>query len=144
MNYSYNNYQTPYNNVYTGYQQPVQAPQPVQQPMQKYLPLTFVNGIEGAKAFIVNPNQTYYLIDDDSNTLYVKSSDNLGKPSLRAYSIRPLDTFDKPIQQYNNENLITKKELNDLQLLLETKINKLSEKFEKSITNEISAEKEED
>lgn len=38
-----------------------------QQPIQQYIPLTFVNGEEEARRFIVEMNKTVYLRDSDSN-----------------------------------------------------------------------------
>ena len=53
------NYNNPYFNPYQQY--PYTQPTQQQTPMTNYLQLTFINGIEGAKAFIVAPNQTIYL-----------------------------------------------------------------------------------
>jgi hypothetical protein len=73
------------------YQQQVQQPQQIVQPQTTYLPLTFVNGIEGAKAFIVGANQVIYLKDRDSNTLFEKRADAQGKYTLTAYSMKPIE-----------------------------------------------------
>ena len=91
MNYNqYNQY--PYTNY--NYQQPNMNMQYQQvQPQQQttYLPLTFVNGIEGAKAFIVGANQTIYLKDSDSNVLFEKKADSQGKYTILAYELKPLE-----------------------------------------------------
>ena len=84
-NYNYNQYaQYPYN--YTQYQQP-QPQMQMQQPQTQYIPLTFVSGIEGAKAFIVAPNQTVYLRDSDTETLFIKTADAQGRYTLKTYNI---------------------------------------------------------
>lgn len=94
MNYNnYNPYnQYPYSNYMNNnnmqYQQPQQQ---IVQPQTTYLPLTFVNGIEGAKAFIVGANQVVYLKDSDSNTLFEKRADSQGKYTLVAYSMKPIE-----------------------------------------------------
>lgn len=80
---NYNNYNNPYNQYpYTN--------MPYQQQYQQttYLPLTFVNGIEGAKAFIVGANQTVYLKDSDSDMLYEKHADSQGRYSIKAYKLQ--------------------------------------------------------
>lgn len=79
-----NNQQPTYNNnMYGQYQQ---------QPQQTtYLPLTFVNGIEGAKAFIVGANQTVYLKDSDSDMLYEKRADGQGRYSIKAYKLQEVE-----------------------------------------------------
>ena len=90
MNYNYNQYsQYPY-----AYQQQTQYNQyqPQYQPQQQqtqYIPLTFVSGIEGAKAFIVAPNQTVYLRDSDSDTIYIKSANAQGRYEMKSYILIP-------------------------------------------------------
>lgn len=104
---NYNNYNNPYNQYpYTaygnnGYQQPQQYQQQnmVYQPQpnynqqqvvqtQQYLPLTFTNGVVGAKSFIVNPSQTIYMLDSDTDKyLFIKSADKDGRYKIIA---RPL------------------------------------------------------
>ena len=128
MAYGYNN--NPYNqynynqNGYGGYQQQMpqypqtnyqqmQSYQPYQaQPQQQmiYHPLTFVNGIEGAKAFIVNPNQTIYLKDSDSDMLYVKTADAQGRCELKSFVLSTTESNNnqKPITPIN---YVTKEDL---------------------------------
>lgn len=79
------NYNNPYFNPYQQY--PYTQPQ-IQ---TSYLPLTFVSGLEGAKAFIVGANQVIYLKDSDSNTLFEKRADSQGKYTLTAYSMKPIE-----------------------------------------------------
>ena len=97
------NYNNPYNQYpYTNYQQPSYSNgynqfQQTAQPQQQttYLPLTFVNGVEGAKAFIVGANQTVYLKDSDSDMLYEKRADAQGRYSIKAYKLQEME-FGKP------------------------------------------------
>ncbi len=92
------------------YQQSYQAYQPQQQQVV-YHPLTFVNGIEGAKAFIVNPNQVFYLLDSDSNTLYVKTADAQGRCELKSFVLSTTESnnnYQKPITPIN---YVTKEDL---------------------------------
>lgn len=60
--------------------------QPMQQPMQT--PKTpgdiiWVQGESGAKAYLVAPSNTVVLWDTESATIYVKSADASGIPSMR-------------------------------------------------------------
>ena len=113
------NYNNPYFNPYNQY--PYSQPQP--QPQQtNYLPLTFVSGIEGAKAFIVAPNQTVYLKDSDSNILYEKKADSQGRYSLIAYEMKPITESNKPQVDYAT--------INDLEALKE-RLNILSSEVQK-------------
>ena len=163
MNYSYQNpygqmpYANPYVNVYGNQQAPYQQQvntnaqmynqqQVQQQPMQQnYLPLTFVNGIEGAKAFIVNANQVIYLKDSDSDVLFEKKADNQGKYTLTAYKLTQIDINNigkqnvnvQPIQTENFltkediKEFITNSELENFSKTIDGKLGQLSSKIEK-------------
>ena len=86
------NYNNPYFNPYQSYPYTQQQyHQPQQQMQTNYLQLTFINGIEGAKAFIVAPNQTIYLKDSDSNILYEKKADAQGRYTLTAFELKQID-----------------------------------------------------
>ena len=120
-----NNYNNPYNQY--PYTNNVYQPQ-YQQPQQTtYLPLTFVNGIEGAKAFIVGANQVVYLKDSDSNILYEKRADQQGRYTLTAYEMNKIDM--------NNPAPVKYAQICDLNALNE-KVNILSGKVEKLITTQ--------
>ena len=120
------NYNNPYFNPYNQY--PYSQPQP--QPQQtNYLPLTFVSGIEGAKAFIVAPNQVIYLKDSDSNILYEKRADAQGRYSLTAFEMKPVNDS-KPTSDY-----ATTSDLNALKSMLTEKIDILSNEV-KTLLNE--------
>lgn len=103
MNYNNPYYQQSYN---YGYQQPQYQQQSYQ--TQSYHPLTYVNGLIGAQAFIVNPGQTYYLMDSDSNTLFVKTADVQGKYTLKSFSLIPTD---ENVKMTPSVNYVTKEDL---------------------------------
>ena len=63
--------------------QPNQTQQP--QSFQQNTNITFVNGIEGAKAYQVSPNSSVLLMDSDNSKFYVKSTDGLGVAKLTSY-----------------------------------------------------------
>lgn len=48
--------------------------------------ITFVNGIEDAKAFQLRHNSNVLLTDYDNSKFYVKSTDNLGIANISSYS----------------------------------------------------------
>lgn len=99
----YSQYQQPQYNMYQNYQQ-----QPQQQ--ISYAPLTYVNGIEGAKAYIVAPNQIVYLKDSDSNTLFEKKADAQGKYTLNAYELTAIkldDVGKKSVSEQENTSFKT-------------------------------------
>ena len=50
----------------------------------------YVNGIEGAKAYLMNPNQTILLMDSDNPIFYLKSSNQLGQSSIRTFKFEEI------------------------------------------------------
>ena len=122
------NYNNPYFNPYQQYP----YTQPTQQqnaPMTNYLQLTFINGIEGAKAFIVAPNQTIYLKDSDSNILYEKKADAQGRYTLTAFELKPVE-INTPTAPIKTEYATTS-DLNALKSIFIEQMNTLSSKIEK-------------
>ena len=84
-----NNY-NPYNNYYPNYYQ--------QPRINTY---AFVNGIEGAKSYQVQPNQMVMLLDSDNPIIYKKIANNLGQCSIQAYKMIPIeDAVERPNAEY--------------------------------------------
>ena len=52
--------------------------------------IIWVQGEAGAKSYLVAPNTTVTLWDSESQTIYLKSADSVGMPSIRVldYTIR--------------------------------------------------------
>jgi len=69
-------------------QQPTQQTQPVNQPMTSGI--IWVQGEAGAKSYLVAPNTTVQLWDSEKQTIYIKSADASGMPSIKTldYTIR--------------------------------------------------------
>ena len=94
---------------------PYQQPKPVSQNVY-----AFVNGLEGAKSYIVPANQTVLLMDSEQPVCYMKSSNALGQCSLRYFKLTEVSEND--IRGLNNpkpqENVeyVTK---NDLKTVIE-------------------------
>lgn len=82
-----------YNNGYPAtYPQMYQAYTPIQPQAQQTTQggLIWVSGEAGAKAYLVAPNNTVQLWDSESQTIYLKSADASGMPSMKVldYTIR--------------------------------------------------------
>lgn len=72
--------------------------------------LTRVNGLEGAKAFQVMPRETVALFDGNDDIFYIKSADDGGFPTIKAYRFAEIDlTGAKPTNDY-----VTKSEFEEL------------------------------
>lgn len=56
-----------------------------------------VTGLDGAKAYQVPPNSSVALFDGDSDTFFVKTTDENGFPTLRAFRFEevPLENFEQ-------------------------------------------------
>ena len=97
-------------------QQPPVYPQPgqqVPQPQQDSA-ITWVIGEAGAKSFLMGPNKTIPLGDTEAQTIYIKSTDSSGMPTMKVidYTIRdsanaaqrtPLD--DKVVEYVKRDEL---------------------------------------
>jgi hypothetical protein len=146
--YNYNN--NPYlNNIYGGYNQPY-TPTPQYnnyqtqqqtQPQQTYIPLTFVNGEVGAKAFIMQPNSTIYMQDSDSDKMFIKKSDAQGKSTMRKFKLVELDENDQIIenkaQKDMSSNFISKEQFNALKQEFDSKLNELADKVDNLTAKEV-------
>lgn len=119
---AYNNY-NPYANYYQQFQPPVQPTQ-----AQGNSPI-WVSGEAGAKAFLVAPNSTVALFDSESQTIYLKSADASGMPSMKVldYTIRDLSATPKnQPQDIDLGDYITKKDFEAFEDKIKKQIKKLS------------------
>lgn len=77
----------------------VQQPQPVVQQPQNDSGILWVQGEAAAKSWAVAPGKSVMLMDSESNTFYIKSSDNSGMPM----PLRIFDYKERTAQQVQNE-----------------------------------------
>ena len=101
-------------NYFYPYQQPYQAT-----PSQNNS-LIWVQGEAGAKSYLVAPNNTVQLWDSESQTIYLKSADATGMPSMRIldYTIRDAQTpQNTPLTQ--KTDIPTREEFNALKAQIE-------------------------
>ncbi len=69
-------------------QMPMQTPTQQNDPQKSSSGFIWVQGPEGAKGFLVAPNNTVILWDTESPTIYVKSADASGIPSMRVLDFK--------------------------------------------------------
>lgn len=108
--YNYQNF--PYNNTYGGFNgnQYNYIPNSQNGLQGQIKSLTRVNGLEGAKAFQVMPRETVALFDGNDDIFYIKSADDGGFPTIKAYRFAEIDlTGTKPTNDY-----VTKSEFEEL------------------------------
>ena len=115
-----NQYQQPY---YPQYQQvpPVQQVQvPTPQP-QENNGVIWVSGIEGAKSYLVGAGRSVLLMDSESSTFYLKSTDMSGMPQpLRIFDYTERSTqpqtnqiVDAPVKEIDTSMFVTRDELEE-------------------------------
>lgn len=83
-------------------QQYAQIPnQPAQQPQQSAInnSITWVQGEQAAKSYLVAPNTTVALWDSEAQTIYLKSTDMSGMPTIKTldYTIRETQPTAQPV-----------------------------------------------
>lgn len=102
-----------YNNPFPIGYQPAQIyyPQQYQAPTSPTMPsgtfsqqgngIIWVQGESGAKSYLVAPNSTVQLWDSESQTIYLKSADASGMPSIKTldYTIRDVRPSNAPTSQ---------------------------------------------
>ena len=107
------NYPMYYNPVQ---QQPIQPPIPQQPVQQQNNSIIWVSGEAGAKAYLVAPNNTVQLWDSEAQTIYLKSADASGMPTMKIldYTIREQNGQNTPsLMPEDRADYVTRKEFND-------------------------------
>lgn len=138
----------PYVNPYYQTQIPQMPAQQMQQPMPQQMPqqpvstpaqnnqgLIWVSGEIGAKSYLVAPNSSVMLMDSESETFYIKSTDGAGMPTMRTYDYverkpnmqKGSPQAAKQPERNLSEEFVTRKEYEDLSGKYEEILNRLSE-----------------
>lgn len=99
---------------YPYYYQP-QNTQPVPQPQSNNI--IWVQGLAGAKSYLVAPNSTVQLWDSEQQTIYLKSADASGMPSIKTldYTVREIpQSVPQNMDHTENVDYATKEDLKTL------------------------------
>lgn len=98
-----NAYQGTYQPMYYQNYQPAYQTQQIQQPAQTNSNLIWVQGEAGAKSYLVAPNNTVQLWDSERQTIYLKSADASGMPSMKIldYKVREAVPAAAPVAPAN-------------------------------------------
>lgn len=99
--------------------QPTQ-PQQVNQPMTSGI--IWVQGEAGAKSYLVAPNTTVQLWDSERQTIYIKSADASGMPSIK--------TLDYIIREMPQNNVSVAPNFDSTAFATKDEVNVLAEKIE--------------
>ena len=83
---------------------------------QRYMPtngITWVQGIEGAKAYQLMPNTNTVLMDSENDGIfYIKIADNVGMCTLRTFKYE--EVTNTPTQQVDMSQYVTRDELTSI------------------------------
>ena len=110
-------YNFPINYQYFPMQQNA-VPQPQVQPQmpvqQQQNGIIWVQGEAGAKSYLVAPNNTVQLWDSEAQTIYLKSADASGMPSMKIldYTIREQGGQNMPTLVQAQGDYVTREEFN--------------------------------
>ena len=117
---------------YPQYQQtPVYNAQQNQQ--AQHSGIIWVQGEAGAKSYMVAPNSTVQLWDSESQTIYLKSADASGMPSMRILDYTIRDMPQTAPQATQGAQYATKEELVGLRKELEELKGRLEVKKDESV-----------
>lgn len=118
-----------YGNYYPAMYQPMQ-PQTLQP--QQSGGIIWVSGEAGAKAFLVAPNTTVQLWDSESQTIYLKSADASGMPSIKIldYVAREATSTPKVAETINLDDYVTRKDFDAFEERTRKQIKKLMARSE--------------
>ena len=110
------------------YKAPYQM-QPMAQPMVQKNPgdMIWIQGEAGAKAYLIAPNNTVVLWDTESPTIYIKTADASGVPSMRILDFKERNA-PKPPPNSTEVQFVTIEQFNELQ----SKFEELMAKYESS------------
>ena len=88
--------------------------------------LTWVQGEGAAKSYLVAPGCTVALFDNESQTIYIKSADASGMPSMRVLDYTFRDSVPQKAEITPQSNYVTKEELS----AIKEEISSLRAKFD--------------
>lgn len=107
-----------YNNGFPATYQPMYYQPQYQQPtvQQPNNGVIWVQGEAGAKSYLVAPNNTVQLWDSESQTIYLKSADASGMPTMKVldYTIRESASTPSPAASSPSPQYATKEDLDAL------------------------------
>ena len=100
-----------YNQYLQGQQQNPYIQQRATYPVQSN-GIIWVQGVEGAKAYQMNPNSILQLMDSENDGIfYIKISDNIGMTTLRVFKYEEINNTRTP--QIDTSQFVTRQELQD-------------------------------
>ena len=95
------NFEQQYNQQFNNQQEFNQNQQPPSPPNNSNNGITWVQGYEGAKSYLLPHNSSAILMDSEDSIFYIKTTDNVGMPTTRAFEFREIQIKPKNQSQVN-------------------------------------------
>lgn len=139
-NYQYNPYINPYSNPYNPQQfnqsahMPMQVQQQTQPPMHNGF--VWVDGIEEANSFYVAPNNAVQLWDKNAPTIYKKSADSTGKPSMQIFDLVERKINPTLAKDPGSSEFVLRSEFDDLKMKVESLAANIKESRDSTFSEE--------
>lgn len=133
MNNFNNNYGYPQN---PGYMNQYQQPYGFRNQLKQYAD---VNGLDGAKAYQLMPNQSILLMDYENPVIYKKVTDQNGNSSLRYFKLEEITEDDIRAMSQNNQsqvssnNYASKEDIDNINKKLDELFKKLDKQSKKDL-----------
>lgn len=99
------------------------------QPTTQINQYAFVNGVEGAKAYPVMPNQTMMLMDNDNPIIFMKTANSLGQTTLRYFKMIEINEHDLHVNNNPSVQYALQSDLN----AINKRLDDLTKKMEKPV-----------
>lgn len=92
--------------------------------------IIWVQGEAGAKSYLVAPNSTVQLWDSEAQTIYLKSADASGMPSMRILDYTMRDNRPSDAREGGKSDVyVTKEELHTLEETMQKKLDNLMQRI---------------
>jgi len=92
--------------------------------------IQWVQGVAGAKGYMIAPNSSVLLMDSEETKFYIKSADASGMPNLRIFEYTEISPVkaDIPTEKAEVENYCTKEEMDEIRAQIADILARLEEK----------------
>lgn len=84
--------------------------------------IIWVQGIEGAKSYMVPPNTSVLLMDSEGTRFYIKSADAAGLPNTRIFEFKEVSAnslSSSPVPSFNPDSFVPRNEFDSLKMEFE-------------------------
>lgn len=81
--------------------------------------ITWVQGAEGAKSYMLPPNTSAILMDSEKSRFYIKTTDASGMPSMRTFEFQEVVSEVPQVSAQSTKDFVSRDEFNSLKSEIE-------------------------